>query len=148
MLAFEALICFSRSRRFSAFLRAPVFFLGIFHRLRLGAARQPLPAAPPAPGGGPRQREEAGSAPRPGPAPRRGTKVPLQPPLGPLGRLVGAVGAQPASGPRNAASLGLRLLGHTHMHTKSCCLHMGVRVLRTFPRYSGGFLLAGDVLGV
>lgn len=33
MLAFEALICFSRSRRFSAFLRAPVFFLGIFHRL-------------------------------------------------------------------------------------------------------------------
>lgn len=104
--------------------------------LRLGAARQPLPAAPPAPGGGPRQREEAGSAPRPGPAPRRGTKVPLQPPLGPLwplGPLVGAVGAQPASGPggpRNAASPGLRLLGHTHMHTKSCCRHMGVRVLK------------------
>lgn len=33
MLALEALICFSRSRRFSAFLRAPVFFLGIFHGL-------------------------------------------------------------------------------------------------------------------
>lgn len=33
MLALEALICFSRSRRFSAFLRAPVFFLGIFHCL-------------------------------------------------------------------------------------------------------------------
>lgn len=33
MFALEALICFSRSRRFSAFLRAPVFFLGIFHCL-------------------------------------------------------------------------------------------------------------------
>lgn len=33
MLALEARICFSRSRRFSAFLRAPVFFLGIFRYL-------------------------------------------------------------------------------------------------------------------
>lgn len=33
MLALEALICFSRSFRLSAFLRAPVFFLGIFHFL-------------------------------------------------------------------------------------------------------------------
>lgn len=40
MVLLDALSCFSRSRRFSAFFLAPVFFLGIFPSLAAATATQ------------------------------------------------------------------------------------------------------------